>query len=81
MSYVKSGMNMKLDCFFFFFETLAPIFEATKCHNPEDSNYHTHHNENLKPYILSFCYPSAYRNNSFESLFQLLFRKSIILFW
>ena len=70
-------MNMKVD---FFFETSAPIFETTKCHIPEDSNYNTHHNENLKSYILSPCYPATYRYNSFESLFQSLFRKSIILF-
>jgi len=77
MSYVKSGMNVNVDVFFF--ETLTRIFEATKCHIPEDPNYHTHHYENLRSYILSFCYPSAYRYNSFESLFQLLFRNSVIL--
>jgi hypothetical protein len=31
-------------------ETLVNFYQTTRCHNPEDSNLHTHRRENLKSY-------------------------------
>jgi hypothetical protein len=33
-------------------ETLENYYQTTRCYNPEDSNLHTHHRENLKSYLV-----------------------------
>jgi hypothetical protein len=40
-------------------ETLVNFYQTTRCYNPEDSNLHTHHRENLKS-ILETCYSFIY---------------------
>jgi hypothetical protein len=32
-------------------EILVNFYQTTRCYNPEDSNFRTHHHKNLKSYI------------------------------